>query len=195
MEAYIQQTKPPFCYEYYNVGAWYHTSIDTMPLITRICNSLIEALNKYIYLPKYVIILIDKDIVVSQVERNVERNTAMKNHLHWLIKQVSEITHTRREDLKIHNPSLASTEPTRIIWIKMLTRPLIENSSLCISKLGVKFNDTMETIIKSNKYMQTFAIKNMEDKTYFDIKGNLTTRGKKAFWQNLNDQLKAIDVL
>ena len=193
-EAYIKQTTPPFCYEYYNVAAWYQTSISTVPAITRIYNSLIEALNEQIHLPKYVVIVIDKDIVVPQLKKNIEATEIITDQIYWLVRQISRTILARREDLKIHTPDSVSTEPTTIVWVKMLTGPITENSSLRkMRKLGMKFNDAMDTILISEKYMRTLTVKNMEEDIYFDIRGNLTTSGKRIFWQNLNNELKAID--
>ena len=48
------------------MSAWFQTPLVNAPTIARISNSLIEALNENVYLPKFVIMIIDKDIVQSQ---------------------------------------------------------------------------------------------------------------------------------
>ena len=147
-EAMIQHERPPYCYEFYNVSAWYQTPLSTTPVIARISNSLIETLNENTYLPKYVIVIPDKDVIESQSKRDFGAKNAIEEHLSWLVKQVSKSLLTRHEDLKNRNPGTVTAELTRVIWVKMLTRPITEDTVLKkVWKLRPKFNSALDAIM------------------------------------------------
>ena len=65
-ESTTRHKRPPYLYEIYNVSAWYQNPLsDVRPTVARLFNSLVEALNKKSHLPRYVIFIIDKDVLES----------------------------------------------------------------------------------------------------------------------------------
>ena len=190
----IQKVKPPYCYEFYNISAWFQTSLVATPVIARITNSLIEALNDTIYLPKYVIIIIDKDLVQDEENKGFGAKKAIEDHLFWVVKQISRALLTRREDLKQKCPGAVTADLTRVVWIKMLTRPITRDASLKrIWKLRPKFNDALDNILGIEKYMHVINVPRMDETKYFDERGQLTPAGKRVYWRNINGEIKSLD--
>ena len=193
-EAHIQKERVPYCYEFYNISAYFQTSLNTAPAIVRIYNSLIEALNENIFLPKYVIIIPDADIIEFITTKTFGARDEIEEHLFWLMKQILNALITRREDLKQKNPGAVTADLCRVIWMKMLTRPITQDENLKkMWKLRPKFNDTLDNLLSVKKYMHMVNVPNMEEVKFFDQRGALTPLGKRNFWRNFNDEFRRID--
>ena len=77
---------------------------DVQPFISRIQNSVVEALNESTYMPKYIIIVPDKDLAVNAIEHSYFGHTEMmEESVNWLIGQIAKLLLTRRNDLRDKN--------------------------------------------------------------------------------------------
>ena len=75
---------------------------DTEPVIARLYNSMIKALNDQAYLPKYIIFIPDKDIVeLLEVFVDGTAGKILEDNIHWLVKNVSRAL---SRDVTIYNP-------------------------------------------------------------------------------------------
>ena len=116
------------------------------------------------------------------------------DNLHWLLQQFGCNLTARRDDLKNKNPGTMAQAFTRVIWVQMLARPISEEPKLArVWKLRRKFNDVLDDLCEIKQYMHVLPIKDMEEFKFFDSRGNLTTAGKKQFWLQLNEQIKAFE--
>ena len=124
--------------------------------LARIFNAFVEALNNRHRLPKYVIVVPDKDIITSLKNYNIGLTLVMGAALHYLIRQFDIQIQRRHLDLQdkkpgaifsekciedngdeIGNPVLPDTkspevklvmneQQTKFVWVRMLKRPYIE---------------------------------------------------------------------
>ena len=63
-EASIQKEQAPYLHEYYNVKMFFQRLLSSIRwLETRVINSFVEGLNENQKLPKYVLVILDKDLV------------------------------------------------------------------------------------------------------------------------------------
>ena len=187
--------KGPYIYEFYSVSAWYMNPLsEVRPTIARLQNALTEALNQNIYLPKYIIIIPEKDIVESAFKSDSCSNREIEDQANWLIGQVSKLLMARREDLKSKKPGSVTADLTRVIWVNMLARPEYNNPYLnTLFDLRQTYNGKMKKLLEVEKYMHIIEVPNMEEYKYFNKQGELTTLGKEEFWLNFNAELKALD--
>ena len=196
-EASIRCKDPPYLYKFCNLSAYYQNPLsDVETAIGRIHNSLVEALNNHIYLPKYVIIIPDKDILESITKYiwSFGVTDYIEEHLTWLLTNISKCLLARRDDLKFKNPGSITADLTRVIWVPMLKCPITDDRKLqCTWQLRGKYNSMLYKILAIEKYMHVLPIDNMEELKYFDNFGNLTNLGKSVFWQNLNDRIKKME--
>ena len=84
----------PYLQDYYNVKKFHATSASRVTTATsRILNKLIDALNKNDRMPKYIIFLLDKDIIgdLKSIEYGATKNLA--NIVNWLARQCDILIH------------------------------------------------------------------------------------------------------
>ena len=121
----------PFLYQQFHFEMFYTNPLSaTKPAIARIYNSLVEALNKYPHLPKYILVLPDKDVIKSINNWDYGTTTIIEKNLNWLIKQMAKAILSRRDDLHCKRPGSAPVDLPLIIWIPMITRPYTSNQEL-----------------------------------------------------------------
>ena len=163
--------------------------------MVRISNSLVKGLNEVPHLPKYLLVIPDMDILEDITKyHNFGFKQIIKHELKWLIPQLNHYLATRRENLKSTRIGSVSSEPTRIIWVKMLARPLSSNNELIkILKLRRKFNETLEDLLAHEKYTHIMSIVELSEEKYFTYSGHLTELGKTNFWCELIATLKRFD--
>ena len=120
----------PFIYEMYNVSAWTGSG---KKCITRIVNALVAALNEKTILPKYILMVIDRDIIMDTEKVDRGYWLLIEDQIEWVQKQITKVLTRRREDLKYKRAGSLpdSTEP-KVIWIKIINRPYENNESSAI---------------------------------------------------------------
>ena len=187
-EAKLKKDKLPYLYEFYNLSAWFCSQVKTnVPVIAKLQNSLAAALNEYEHLPKYIVIIPDMDIVQDVNLFQCGVKDALYDNINWLFKQVGKCLITRHEDLMDKNLGSVSQDKTRILWVPMLTRPITEDPELAkLWKLCRKYNEILEHHLEVENFMHLIKLPHMEEFSYFDQFGNLTTNGQHSFWKSMN---------
>ena len=81
---------PPFIFEYFNIEEFSHPlDLSTKRVVGRILNALIEGLNTRDRLPRFIIVVIDKDII-SNVDVFMEDAVkCIRETTEWLVKQIN----------------------------------------------------------------------------------------------------------
>ena len=167
---------------------------DVRPTTARIQNSLVEVLNQKIFLPKYVLVVPDIDILKSLNAWGPGAREKIEIHLNWLIDEIVKLLIARREDLKDKHPGAVTADLTRVVWVTMLTRPFTEDQELKkIWALKKLFNDVLQKLLLAEKYMHIVVPQNMEEKRYFDKQGNLSSSGANTYWIEINKSVKELD--
>ena len=184
-----------YLYENFNICAWYVKQITTVPVIGKIQNALVAALNDFPHLPKYIFIVPDKDIIqdIGHYDDGVKK--AMFDNLNWLTKQIGRCITQHREELKKCKPGSVAAEVPRVIWVSMLARPISDDPFFTkIWKISRKFNQVLEDILEIENFMHIMFIQGMEELKFFDSRGDLTSAGQWQFWHNLDDQIKVLSI-
>ena len=144
------------------------------------------------HLPKYIIIMLDKDILEGMITCLEEfLKQILKKSLKWLITQINRMLKAQHEDLKAKKVGSVATDHMQVIWMKMFPRPISANGNLVkILKLRRKFNETLEELLTDEENMHILSITNLTESNYFSYSGDLTAKGMKVFWMEVNHQMK-----
>ena len=156
----------PYLYERFEVSGSFPNPLSNIrSSAARVLNSLAFKLNSETYLPKYVIMIPDRNIVDHLKYTNWGMSTLIKKITKWLVNQVDRSIGARHEELKNKNPG--AIDSCTIVWVAMIKRPCNETtadtsnhkSPTLLSTVRRKFNNILEEILSQSdsdmKYMIT----------------------------------------
>ena len=197
-EAVVEKKPYPYIYDFFNVTAFYQQSGgQATESLHKIFNSLIEGLNEKERLPRFIFVIPDRDIILQANHFKYGMHIILEDVLTWLVKKIEKAIFMQREDLKSKCLGAVGHDP-RIIWIKMIQRPLIKNHVYNhynnVVNLRRKFNNTLEEVLLKAKNSHVIDPEDALDMyTHFDNLGNLSAEGKKQFWKHIDNQFKRYD--
>ena len=193
-QAVENHTIKPFLYEYYNLIPLFASSNSyTKSFIAKTFNKLVAKMNNRTMLPKYMIIALDKDIIENLKQDDFGIQNLMHDAVHWLARNFEISLDLRRADIKEKNPgALWSSAEPRLVWVKMITRPMIKNRGHIFSHCK-KFNDIIEDLIHTYKHTHVLPVEFPDNKKLFERSGNLTNKGRVMFWREVNIQMRVFD--
>ena len=191
------QLKPKFPYlsEYYNICNLYESQPGGVKLaMARIINTLIDTLDKKHCLPRFLIIVPDKDILNDCKVYSQDILRTVRTVVQWFVKQTTILLRHKREDILAKKPgALYSGDPT-VIYVRMICRH--DNCGKTtlqeILNLRSKFNEALNDAA-AQEDQRILMINSCNGTEFFDQKGNLSTKGKHAVWAELNDLLERYD--
>lgn len=148
----------PYFYEYYNVSMYTQLgSAGVRSVLGRILNSLLEAINKRPRLPRYVILLLDKDVIdevnIWEPEAAVSKN--FNSIIMWLCRQVNILIKCKRLEISSICPVAVFGEDPRIIFIKVLRRTEFYPLGCRLGKIcavRTKFNEAINMAAAAHKH-------------------------------------------
>ena len=160
----------------------------------RILNELIDALNSGLKLPKYIIVLLDKDLIESAHYGGFGCKIIFSKTIEWLANNIKIVIETRKEDIKGKNPGAMIPGHPTIIWVNMLTRPFIHNTKrgYVFTRCGT-FNRILESTVRKFPDSMFIEIKFSDDRDMFDHTGNMSPIGKLALWREINRKIQLMD--
>ena len=173
----------------------YHSS--SQPAISRILNATIEALNTEHRLPKMLIIIIDKDIINDLKDEDFDygANKCLTLNINWLFKQIDIAVRRTRLQILEKRPGAVNGNDPKIIYVQMVIRVehYKNNSKMAkICGLRSKFNELLsEAAGRFNAYI--LSIRSCTGPEYFDHLGNLSAKGKDAFWWELDELIEKFE--
>ena len=196
-EAAIKKRPPPYLYEFYNVFCYYPTT--KMNALAGIINAYIEILNNRSHLPKYVIVIPDKNIIEAADHCDFGVKKGLRNLIKWIMVQLHRYTESRREDLRDKKPGAVGPKP-RFIWVKMIDWQMLEHhpdrSYTDVLGLRTKFNRTMENLLAESTVSNCSHIMQLaylSKSNHFTNLGELNFEGKRHFWKEIDYNFKKFD--
>ena len=148
-EARIAKTEIPYLYNQYNVSMFHMTQSQVNNIFTRLCNCLIEAINKH-KLPRMIFVMIDKDLLhrIDKLHDQPGISKGIAVSINWISTQFDRIIEAKQEEIcKTRIGAILPNEP-KIMWIKMIDRPLFSKHQALARR---KFNDILEETIYGKK--------------------------------------------
>ena len=191
-----KKTAPMYLQEYYNVLPFYSTDGEPRA-VARIVNSLISGLNSRDRLPKYILMLIDRDILmdIDVLDDDDDVPSTLYENICWVVKQVDMHIRRKKADLLEKKPGAVYTGDPKVVFIRMIRRidHFIPKSRLeSVYHLRAKFNDFLnEEASRIDQRMLT--INSCATTAHFDKYGKLSLKGKNALWYEIDELMEWFD--
>ena len=115
----IKMNQPqPYLFQQYNVTGFYPTTIGIKNMVNRFLYAFVDALNEHYRLPKLMIIMPDKDLLMDQ-ENKAGISVITGVLLHYIIKQIDHYIEHQKNDLLEKKPGAwIENEYPKIIWMR-----------------------------------------------------------------------------
>ena len=196
-KAVLDKKVKPYLYEYYNIIPKFTAKNSNIRSTTaRIFNEIVTGLNERTRLPRYILMILDKEILEVADHNNFGVHRIIGELIEWLTRNIDKIIDLRREDIWLKRPgAIVSSGEPRIIWTKMLVRPIIQDPTKgFLFAQCRKLNEALDNIVPKYKHGHIMEIQvSPEDQRMFDKWSNLSGIGMDKFWSNLILQLKQFD--
>ena len=103
-EAAVNKRQQPYMYDFFNIRCYFQQSDGSADgTLHKIYNALVEALNQKAHLPRYLMVIPDRDLILQADHYNQGLNHILDKDILWLTKQIERAFTCRREDLKSKN--------------------------------------------------------------------------------------------
>ena len=190
--------KPPLFLEaYYNTHFYFERPLSRIKYVeTRILNSVAEGLNVQEKLPKYVIVVIDKDLMESLENFDFGVKISMEGALTWFVENFDRAIYRRKDDIRAKKPgALTGHGEPRLIFVTILDRPRnTDPRRHDVYKLVTKANGVLESLVtKYNRFCHILYMESINEFIHFDFQGRLTPDGRIHFWRELDEKMKMFD--
>ena len=140
-------------------------------------------------------IVLDKDIITDTDVFDDQIVKIIREMTEWLVKQVSILIRQHRVELLQKKPRAVFGAHLRVVYTCMIrcVDTFRRGSKLDeVYSLRAKFNDALNNAAaRSNQYILT--INSCCTSAHFDQWGNLSQKGKEAFWAEMDDLLERFD--
>ena len=177
------ETATPYLYEYYNVFAFMQiASSGVRSILARLLNSLIEGLNERQWLPRFLIIFLDMDLI-DEINVWFPENAMVKAFnmvLCWLVRQVNMLIRRRCLEISDVMPGAVFGDDPRVIFIKTLRRYDYYSWDSQLGKIcaaQAKFNNGINAVAVKQGY-KVMNVSVCDRAEHFDVCGNLSETGK-----------------
>ena len=181
----------PYLFNNYNIAGWWLNLAARG--ILRLINPLVEALNECCRLPKFIVFIPDKDLIINMEANNFCAEWVMGAILHYMIKQIDLYIECRKQDLMDKRIGALVEDHPKIVWIRMLKRPQHLTSESAVYSLCGKFNSILEERLLDSKHDNHYIISILIPDDQFDPQGNLLSASKSTFWKEFNRDMKKFD--
>ena len=138
--------------------------------LARVTNVFAKGLNEQIppHLPQYMLMILDKDLVVNLGMYDYGISRAIEDMLKWLIINLNNMVEVRKQDLqKKRSGALSTSSEPRFIWIQMIQRPEHTLNKYKFS-LTRKFNDILDDVISGDKRTHILKVHLETNESNFD---------------------------
>ena len=195
-EAYINKERQPFMYEFYNTKFFMQQPLSSVRLLeNRVINAFIEGLNEMVKLPKYILVVLDKNLI-DAVDTEFGVKLALMKMVNYISNELIKAINCRKDDIKMKRPGgLASSGEPRLIWVSVVHRPKNTHPNMHhIYKLVSKTNEVIEEVVKrNNRISHILYVESVNEYMHFDHVGKLTDIGKQHYWEEVDKKVKQLD--
>ena len=192
--AMLSNKRLPYIYEQFNVFTFTQSPL-TSESFARIYNAFIDACNRRMKMPHYIIIVPDRDLIEAANFYNFGVKKLLGICTNWLAKQIERDIDSRRERLGDRRPGALLQAPTQIIWVKMLQRPPVplDDKKYKTQATRDKFNSTLDQLPDWRRDTSVLEITSLHHTRDYDAHGNLKECGKRQYWREFDYLFKIFD--
>ena len=182
-------------YQFYNIKTYYKPSTGVRVIVC-IVNSLIEAIEERNRLPRLILFIFNKDIIADLDVFNDDVVTTMRSSVDWLIKQINILIRCKCAELLERKPGAVYVYDPSLIFVRMLHRHDITlqrgSKKDEIFSLRAKFNDALNMAVAWINH-RMLTINSCNSGSHFTHLGELSQKGKDAFWYETDDLVERFD--
>ena len=189
-EAKISRRTQPYINEEFNVHGLYTTALSNIRSVpARFINLVIEAINKFMHLPKYVIVILDWDLVdYAGLDDPEAAYHCIDEMMKYIIKEMNKYFDAQFEDMYQAKPGSIKKGEPRMIWMRMLQRPTIEYSFA--QQFRLPFDEILERHLVIEGHSHIMELTSLVKDEYFDNAGKLLASGRIQFWKEFDQIIK-----
>ena len=186
----VQKQQSPYMYERFNVFYFF-----TSPLtfgnntLLHINNAFIEALNRRDRLPRYILLILDRDLIDMVNRFDFGITEQLEKCVKWLATQLEWSITARKEQMWNIKLGAIPLKDTKIIWLEMFDRPVTDNAMT----IRNKFNRGLNEVAKQRNNNYIMVIDSLKDPKHFERNGKLNYWGKLQFWKQVDYLVKQFD--
>ena len=162
-------------------------------VMANIINALIKGLNEENFLPKYVLVVLDIDLLwhINHWEGGLMALTGTV--VNWITNQMIRTVEVRKDDLtKVYTGTAIDGEPL-FVWVKMFNR-IKQSSNNPLFAVRDKYNRAIEEILAAKRGHYIIDINNaMQDPAYFDEFNQLNPAGQRRFWIEIDRKIEKFE--
>ena len=186
----------PYLLKYYNVRLFYKfPPVGVSKAATRIVNSLIERFNIDHRLPRFIVVIVDKDIIKDINVYDGFAPLMTQDAIQWLVRQVNDVVSNKKTEIMKKCPESIFSGDPKIIFVRMLRRveKYTPSSKLdLLFGLRSKFNDALNSAVAEID-QRILTITSCNSRDHFNYQGNLTVKGRYDYWREIDDLLDRFD--
>ena len=189
-QAKEERRTAPYLFDYYNINAFMSGTISSViqnPMV-KMVNCIVEAINHFQLLPRFIIIIPDQDVVAAIKYYDYGISKIIQRCMEWMVREVDRMISTRKEDLWDKRPGAICPLEPKVVWIKMLEKPAQSR----IMAVRNKFNAILEEILCRYRLMYIAGIQ--LEHMHFDRNNSLYPTGKIRYWKDLDAIMKKFDL-
>ena len=178
----VQKKMPPYMYDMFNV-IYFFTSPMTFGnnTLLRANNAFIEALNRRGRLPRYILIIFDRDLIDMINRFDFGITEQLDRCIRWFATQMEHSLAARREQIWNVHPGGISVHDTKMIWVEMFDR-LVVDQAITIRN---KFNKGINELAQQRHNSHVMFIESFKNNKHFEWNGSLNYWGKMQFWREM----------
>ena len=185
----------PYLNEFYNIHIFTENRLSEN-VLAHTLNALSHAVNERKRLLRFLVILLDKDIISAFNVFEDDIVTSICDAVNWFVCQISVIIRRKRFDLITAKPGSIYRAYPAIVFIRMIRRVdlLFHRGSKLdlIYSMRAKFNDALNhAAARIDQHMMT--INSCNTGAHFEHLGDLSSKGKKVLWYEVDDLLERFD--
>ena len=180
-KAKLKNSLPPYIFDKYNVLPLYAVSSSlNKSCLGRMYNQFIDGLNENPWLPRYVIFLLDKDIIEVAHHNGFGCKQVFAKILTWFGLHIESAFEVRKDDL-CGKRSGAFLQDATIIWVKMVARPYIRSAekTFVFAQYNT-FNSVLQSVMHRFANTRVISLYFPDDPSLFDATGLLSSNGENS---------------
>ena len=189
-ERKLRHSPQMYIYQMYNVqGIFPSNFYSVRSLLARLINSQIYGLNKYERLHRFMVIMIDNDLIKTINSTANGSTMTLGMSLEWLIKEYEKAVDRKKNMMREIKPGSVNPGEPKFIWVKGIFRPLGHNFHVARDK----FNEVLQDILATRRDSYFLDPSKYLDDSNYSRLGDLSMTGKEHYWRCMDEMIKKFD--
>ena len=150
--------------------------------VSRIINSFIAAVNSKTYLPMYIVIVLDDDLIEYLQYKKYGVSSMYRSWIEHIAKEITNVIDQRKQDLP---PAALLDDAPQIYWVEPVNHVNFDADN---KQMREKFGACLDSVSKIFSNMRCLKIRNPWDKNDANlvINNRITKNGLSVYWKTID---------